>query len=98
VSFLFEQSETLAELDHELKAFAEARGKELHRVPTPHADPDLTTVLADLVDEALGALGNGAARLVPCRCHASPGSWCTNGAREPAPSPFARMAPEGTPA
>jgi protoporphyrin/coproporphyrin ferrochelatase len=39
VSFMHEQSETLAELDHELSEEAEARGLAFHRVPVPHATP-----------------------------------------------------------
>ncbi|MGH7443807.1 MAG: ferrochelatase, partial [Longimicrobiales bacterium] len=54
VSFMHEQSETLAELDHELRAAAEARGLRYHRVPVPHDDARFTTVLADLVDARLG--------------------------------------------
>jgi ferrochelatase len=97
VSFLFEQSETLVELDHELRAFVEGQGMELHRVPTPHDEPGLTPLLADLVGEALRSLATGASRLDPCRCHPGPTSWCTNGARELPPSPFA-LAPGSAPA
>ena len=49
ISFMHEQSETLAELDHELRAHAGARGLRFHRVPVPFDDPAIITVLADLV-------------------------------------------------
>src|SRR5690606_31728747 len=39
ISFMHEQSETLAELDLELREAAEARGLAFHRVPVPHDDP-----------------------------------------------------------
>jgi ferrochelatase len=68
MSFMHEQSETLAELDHAMRAVAEGRGLAFHRVPVPHDAPAFTALLADLVD--------GAVALRPCRC--SPGSWCTN--------------------
>jgi ferrochelatase len=64
ISFMHEQSETLAELDIELRAEAEAAGIGFHRVPVPHDDPRFTTVLADLVE---GALRND---LHDCRCRA----------------------------
>jgi protoporphyrin/coproporphyrin ferrochelatase len=49
VSFMHEQSETLAELDHELKGQAEERGLEFLRVPIPYAAPAFIAVLADVV-------------------------------------------------
>lgn len=53
LSFMHEQSETLAELDIELREHAEARSLRFHRVPVPHDDPRFRTVLADLVEAAL---------------------------------------------
>ncbi|MDT8369119.1 MAG: ferrochelatase [Longimicrobiales bacterium] len=56
VSFMHEQSETLAELDHELREFVEGEGKHLHRVPVPHDDPRFPDLLATLIETALGTL------------------------------------------
>jgi ferrochelatase len=49
MSFMHEQSETLSELDLELREVAEGEGREFHRVPIPHDDPTFIEVLADLV-------------------------------------------------
>ena len=62
VSFMHEQSETLAELDHELRDEAEGRGLAFHRVPVPHDDPRYPKVLADLAEAFLsGAAARTAA-------------------------------------
>jgi protoporphyrin/coproporphyrin ferrochelatase len=84
VSFMHEQSETLAELDHELKEEAEERGLEFYRVPIHHASPAFIAVLADLVEPFLAGVEQGgeAAAPVPdmpwlnCRC--KPGASCLN--------------------
>jgi protoporphyrin/coproporphyrin ferrochelatase len=85
VSFMHEQSETLAELDHELKEQAEERGLGFFRVPIPHAAPRFIAVMADLVEpflapEALPAELPAAPRLggpwQACRCKA--GGCCFN--------------------
>ena len=55
LSFIHEQSETLYEIDLELRAFVEKLGMGFHRVATPHDHPDMGGVLADLVIDALGA-------------------------------------------
>ncbi len=78
ISFMHEQSETLSELDIELRHVAEARGLEFHRVPVPHDDPRFGAILADLVQSAL-ATGSGPLALYPCRCRPTPATWCTNG-------------------
>jgi ferrochelatase len=90
ISFMHEQSETLVELDHAVRRFAEGLGKQLHRVPVPHDSPLFPSVLADLVEEALAVPPGG--RLTPCRCVEGSQVWCTNGARELPPSPFAPAA------
>jgi protoporphyrin/coproporphyrin ferrochelatase len=72
VSFMHEQSETLAELDHELRGAAEERGIEFHRVPIPHDDPAFVAVLADVVEAALRGEGTG------CRCRDSATTYCLN--------------------
>lgn len=83
VSFMHEQSETLAELDHELKEQAEARGLEFHRVPIAHDAPAFITFLADLTTPFLDEHGSAPARSpgsdrgwASCRC--SPGACCLN--------------------
>jgi ferrochelatase len=95
VSFLHEQSETLAELDHDLRAFIENEGKQMHRVPVPHDDPSIPVLLADLVARALAADRGEPTNLTLCRCRALPGTWCTNADRELPPSPYV---PAETPA
>jgi ferrochelatase len=77
ISFMHEQSETLAELDHDLRAHAESRALEYYRVPTPHDDPRLPVVLADLV-EPLIVDRSIEAGLRPCRCRERPGVYCLN--------------------
>jgi protoporphyrin/coproporphyrin ferrochelatase len=81
VSFMHEQSETLVELDHELKATAEARGIGFHRVPIRHAAPEFIAFLADLTEPFL----DGDEPEPPagfdrpwgaCRC--KPGAHCLN--------------------
>lgn len=85
VSFMHEQSETLAELDHELREQAEERGLEFHRVRIPYAAPAFFEVLADLVEPLLGetapaAEGRevGALRLRRCECRGVAGTYCLN--------------------
>lgn len=90
VSFIHEQSETLDELDRELRAAVEAMGKEMYRVPVPHDDPRFAGVLADLVGQALGQSSREDLALASCRCRPVPGTWCTNGARDLPPSPYIR--------
>lgn len=67
IAFMHEQSETLAELDEDLREEAEARGLRYFRVPVPHADARVAVVLADLVDGSLRE----------CRCRV--GARCMNG-------------------
>jgi len=89
ISFMHEQSETLAELDHDLRDLAEGLGKEFHRVPVPHDDPRFPRFLADLVARVVAAApasGNGT--LAPCRCSPEGDTWCTNGSRDLPPSPY----------
>jgi ferrochelatase len=88
ISFMKEQSETLSELDVEVRAFIESLGKELHRVPVPHDDPAFVEYLADRVEELLSGDPAAAGSLSRCRCCPGAGTWCTNGARELPPSPY----------
>jgi protoporphyrin/coproporphyrin ferrochelatase len=84
VSFMHEQSETLAELDHELREEAEARGLEFHRVGVPLDDPRYPQVLADLMEPFLERLVGTDARSAaglrygPCRCRPKSGTFCMN--------------------
>ncbi len=78
VSVMHEQSETLSELDIELRREAEARGLRFLRVPVPHDDPRFAGIMADLVESAL-SVGAGPVALRPCRCRPAPGTYCTNG-------------------
>jgi ferrochelatase len=84
VSFMHEQSETLAELDHELREEAEARGLEFYRVPIPLDDPRYPQVLADLMEPFLeGLVGSdvrsaAGLRYGPCRCRPKSGTFCMN--------------------
>lgn len=78
VSFMHEQSETLAELDIELCGAAEERGLAFVRVPVPHDEPQFVAILADLVESAL-LRGDGPVELRPCRCRRTSDTWCTNG-------------------
>lgn len=80
VSFLHEQSETLAELDDELREVAEDAGLEFHRVPVPHEDPRVARLLADLVEARVSSEQvAGELRLQRCTCRDAPGTYCTNG-------------------
>jgi ferrochelatase len=88
ISFMHEQSETLSELDHELKAFAEGLGKEFHRVPVPWDGDAFPALLADLVEDAVAAADGRETTLARCRCSDVDGTWCTNGARDLPPSPY----------
>ncbi len=79
VSFMHEQSETLAELDHELREVAEEAGLEFLRVPIPHDDARFAHVLADLVESQLPESGGSSElRLAPCRCRPRDGTFCLN--------------------
>jgi len=79
VSFMHEQSETLGELDVELRETAEEVGLEFHRIPIPHGDAAFAALLADLVEDVLrpepimGELG-----LRRCLCRPSPTTFCLN--------------------
>jgi ferrochelatase len=84
VSFMHEQSETLAELDHELREEAEARGLAFYRVPVPLADPRYPQVLADLMEPFLEGIAgsetpsSAGLRYGPCRCRPKSGTFCLN--------------------
>lgn len=83
ISFMHEQSETLAELDLDLRQDAESRGLGFHRVPVPHEDARFAVVLADLCEPFLhdGDTPRAAAGLPfrQCHCRPVPGTCCLNG-------------------
>lgn len=94
ISFVHEQSETLAELDHELRAEAEGRGLEFHRVPVPHDDDRFIRLLADLCEPFLADAApvpgdtipgcvddtfRGRCELRQCLCRGREGALCLNG-------------------
>ena len=81
-SFMHEQSETLAELDHDLRALAEGRGLDFHRVPVPHVHPRFVRLLADLVEARMAPdHAHDGLRLRRCICRPGGAARCTNGLR-----------------
>lgn len=60
ISFIHEQSETLVELDEDLRELAEKHGKQVIRVPVPFDATSLVKALADLVEPFLGPNGGTA--------------------------------------
>jgi ferrochelatase len=82
VSFLHEQSETLSELDVELREEAEAAGLDFHRVPIPHDDARIPEVFADLVEPFLADFDPGYYQYRQCQCRDQPGTMCLNAPRE----------------
>jgi protoporphyrin/coproporphyrin ferrochelatase len=79
VSFMHEQSETLSELDIELRQEAEQAGLEFFRVPIPHDSPRFIGLLADLVMNALRAEPvMGPLGMKRCLCRSRPDSFCLN--------------------
>ncbi len=79
-SFMHEQSETLAELDHDLREEAEAAGLDFHRVPVPHDDERFPGILADLVEAALPDRPDRELTTGRCRCRADGPAACLNAA------------------
>jgi len=78
VSFMHEQSETLAELDIDLREEAEGRGLRFVRVPVPHDAAEFASILADLVEAAWGDAPATLPALRSCQCR--PGAdVCLNG-------------------
>lgn len=81
-SFMHEQSETLAELDYDLRTVADERGIAFHRVPIPYLAPRFIAVLADMVQARLDPdYQCGTLQLRRCLCRAGGAALCTNGLR-----------------
>ena len=78
VSFMHEQSETLSELDVELREEAEAVGLDFHRVPIPHGDARFAALLADLTEPFVGGFDPGYYNFRQCQCRDVPGTMCLN--------------------
>jgi len=76
VSFMREQSETLSELDIELREECEEFGVELHRTPIPHDDPRFAGVLADLVEPIIAEEDLDDWGMGQCRCKETEGTYC----------------------
>ena len=81
VSFMHEQSETLSELDVELREEAEAAGLAFHRVPIPYDDDRFVAALADLLEPFARGFDPGYYNLRRCQCRDSPGTYCLNAPR-----------------
>jgi ferrochelatase len=78
IAFMREQSETLAELDDDLREIAEGAGLEFHRAPVPYNDARFIALLADLAEPLLAEAGPDRAGLKSCLCR--PGAVCLGGA------------------
>jgi ferrochelatase len=78
VSFLHEQSETLSELDIELREEAEEAGLDLYRVPIPHDDDRIPELFADLVEPFLADFDPEYYQYRQCKCRDVPGTMCLN--------------------
>jgi ferrochelatase len=81
ISFMHEQSETLSELDDELREEAEELGLDFYRVPIPHDDDRFGEVLADVVEPFVGDFDPGYYQFRQCQCADSPGAMCLNAPR-----------------
>ena len=82
ISFLHEQSETLSELDVELKEEAEAVGLDFYRVPIPHDDERMGELFADLVEPFIAEFEPEYYQYRQCQCRDEPGTMCLNAPRE----------------
>ena len=82
ISFLHEQSETLSELDVELKAEAEEAGLDFYRVPIPHDDERMGELFADLVEPFIADFEPEYYQYRQCQCRDKPGTMCLNAPRE----------------
>lgn len=81
VSFMHEQSETLAELDLDAAEDAEAAGLNFYRVPIPHDDEAFPELLADVVEPFIADVDPALYQLRACECAASANASCLNAPR-----------------
>ncbi|MFW5965207.1 MAG: ferrochelatase [Halodesulfurarchaeum sp.] len=77
-SFLHEQSETLHELDVELAEEAEKLGLDFYRVPVPHDDQRLGSIVADLLEPFLADFDPRTYQLRACQCRNESNTYCLN--------------------
>ncbi len=82
ISFLHEQSETLSELDIELRETAESAGLTFYRVPIPHDDPRIDDLFADLIEPFLDGGSDTEPTFRQCLCRERPGTLCLNAPSE----------------
>ncbi len=80
-SFMHEQSETLSELDVELREEATAAGLEFTRVPVPYDDDRFIDLLADLVEPLVAGFDPDLYGLQQCKCRSDPNAMCLNARR-----------------
>lgn len=78
ISFMHEQSETLSELDIELREEAAEAGLDFYRVPVPYDDERFAAALADLIEPFAAGFEAGYYNLRRCQCRDSPGTYCLN--------------------
>ncbi|MHC3437405.1 ferrochelatase [Natrialbaceae archaeon A-gly3] len=84
VSFMHEQSETLSELDDELREEALEAGLDFYRVPIPHDDPRFGELLADLTEPFVAGFDGEYYNFRQCQCRDEPGAMCLNAPQKPA--------------
>jgi ferrochelatase len=81
ISFLHEQSETLSELDIELREDAIGEDQTMYRVPIPHDDERIGDIFADLVEPLVADFDPGYYQFRQCQCRDEPGTVCLNAPR-----------------
>ena len=77
-SFMHEQSETLSELDDDLREEAAEVGLDFYRVPVPHDDDRFPTVLGDLAEPFVADFDPGYYQFRQCACADSREAMCLN--------------------
>ncbi|MFB6169999.1 MAG: ferrochelatase [Haloarculaceae archaeon] len=85
MSFMHEQSETLSELDVDLREEAEAQGMEFYRVPVPYDDERFVGLLADLVEPFVASFDPDYYGFQQCQCREAPDAMCLNARRHDLP-------------
>ena len=80
-SFMHEQSETLSELDVELREEAEEEGLGFTRVPVPYDDERFVGLLADLTEPFIADFDPDLYGLQQCKCRPEPNAMCLNARR-----------------
>ena len=83
MSFMHEQSETLAELDDDLATVARSAGLDFHRVPIPHDDDAFPELLADIVEAPLTGIEPALYQLRRCQCKPGENTYCLNAPPSP---------------